>query len=413
MRASFVILVLLGSILPGAICSYAQSSDAVVTVQPSIMVIPYTREGEDIRTILDDDPDQGIALTTIQSAFDERGFTTIDFRGLLRSMIQQGIFGGDNQSGIKQVIIENSLSDIYVEARLTANRSGAGTAAAVQLNGIESATGAALSNAVCRNPRRFRTTDIGLLAEHALRDCLDNFLNVMNEKFGQIIQDGRSVVVNIQFAADSELTMDAEVNDLGDYLADALEDWFEENAFKNNFRLKGVSETNMLLDDVRIPLKEPGSDRNYRPTRFAREIRRYVTGSLGIECTTDVQGTTILVTQIIQDGRSVVVNIQFAADSELTMDAEVNDLGDYLADALEDWFEENAFKNNFRLKGVSETNMLLDDVRIPLKEPGSDRNYRPTRFAREIRRYVTGSLGIECTTDVQGTTILVTLGNWR
>ena len=296
MRASPFLCCLMVLLASVPLHSHAQTNGDIVTVQPSVMVIPYTREGEDIRTILDDDPDQGIAITTIQRAFDERGFTTIDFRGLLRSMIQQGHLGGENQSSIKQQIIENALSDLYVEARLSADRSGAGTSAAVQLNGVDSATGAALSNAVCRNPRRFRTDDLGLLAENALKDCLDGFLNIMNEKFGEIIRNGRGLIVNIQFAADSELSMYTEINDDGDYLSDVLEDWFAENAYKNNFRIKGVSETNMLLDDVRIPLKEPGTDRNYRPTQFARAIRRYAIGTLSIDCTTDMQGGTILVT---------------------------------------------------------------------------------------------------------------------
>lgn len=55
------------------------SAPSVQTVQPKIMVIPYTKEGEDIRTILESDVNKRIVLTKIKEAFDSRGFTTVDF----------------------------------------------------------------------------------------------------------------------------------------------------------------------------------------------------------------------------------------------------------------------------------------------------------------------------------------------
>ena len=53
--------------------------EAQTIVQPKIMVIPFTKEGEDIRTILENDENKRIALTKIKEAFDERGISTIDF----------------------------------------------------------------------------------------------------------------------------------------------------------------------------------------------------------------------------------------------------------------------------------------------------------------------------------------------
>lgn len=48
--------------------------------QPKIMVIPYTKQGEDIRTILEADENKRIVLTKIKEAFDERGYSTVVFR---------------------------------------------------------------------------------------------------------------------------------------------------------------------------------------------------------------------------------------------------------------------------------------------------------------------------------------------
>ena len=49
------------------------SGGQVLTVQPKIMVIPYTKEGEDLRTILEADVSRRIAITKIKEAFDSRG----------------------------------------------------------------------------------------------------------------------------------------------------------------------------------------------------------------------------------------------------------------------------------------------------------------------------------------------------
>ena len=90
----------------------------VVTVQPKIMVIPYTKEGEDIRSVLEEDVNKRITLTKIKEAFDSRGFTTVDFTARLKAMSQSAVFNADNQSDLKSQLIEMSGADIYVEAEI-------------------------------------------------------------------------------------------------------------------------------------------------------------------------------------------------------------------------------------------------------------------------------------------------------
>ena len=285
-----LLLVLIG--LAHAV-SYGQ--DQVVTVQPSIMPIPFTKENEDIRTIIEDDPAIGIAITKIQQAFDRRGFTTIDYRGLVRALGTREAMKLDDQTSLKQQIITNSNTDIYIESRMTINRSNRGNSAAIEMRAVDSYSGQSLANTVGRSDR-FITEDIGRLAEKAIENCIEDFLNVLAEKFGQIVEDGRSVVVDISFENDSPFSMSSEIGPDDDYLSDVLEIWFEDNAHKNNFRIKGVTDTNMTLDDVRIPLKDAKTGRNYRPTRFASSLRKFIRDELRLDCKTDVQGATIFVT---------------------------------------------------------------------------------------------------------------------
>ena len=291
MRYKLTLLLVLVGLAPTV--SYGQ--DEVVTVQPSIMPIPFTKENEDIRTIIEEDPAIRIAIATIKQTFDRRGFTTIDYRGLISALGTRDAMTLDDKKSLKQEIIANSNTDIYIESDMTINRSSRGNSVAITMQAVDSYSGQSLANIVGRSDR-FLTEDIGRLAEKAVDDCIEEFLNDMNLKFGQIVENGRSVVVDISFASDSPFNMSSEIGPDDDYLSDVLEVWFEDNAHKNNFRIKGVTDTNMILDDVRIPLKDAKTGRNYRPTRFASSLRKFIRDDLRLDCKTDVQGATIFVT---------------------------------------------------------------------------------------------------------------------
>ena len=92
----------------------AQSSPQL----PKIMVIPFTKDGEDLRTILDENINSRIAITKIKEGFDSRGFTTVDFVGKLKIAKDNQVFTSDNQTDIKSKIIEMSGCDVYVVAEV-------------------------------------------------------------------------------------------------------------------------------------------------------------------------------------------------------------------------------------------------------------------------------------------------------
>ena len=56
------------------------------TVQPKIMVVPYVKDGEDIRQIIENDANIRLVLSKIREAFDNRGFTTVDFEAKLKTV---------------------------------------------------------------------------------------------------------------------------------------------------------------------------------------------------------------------------------------------------------------------------------------------------------------------------------------
>jgi hypothetical protein len=124
---------------------------------------------------------------------------------------------------------------------------------------------------------------------------VDDFLNVMQEKFTDIVNNGKSVIIDISFAAESQYKMSSEVGSDGLPLSDQIELWMEENAFKNNYHIQGTTDMRMIFDDVRIPLKDQSTGNNYNPNKFGLEMFKFFR-NLGMNIGRDIKGNTIYIT---------------------------------------------------------------------------------------------------------------------
>lgn len=263
------------------------------TVQPKIMVVPFTKEGEDIRTILEEDVNKRIVLTKIKEAFDSRGFTTVDFFGKMKSLSKVNGLAMDNQSDLKTMIIQQSGADIYVDAEINVLLSGSGNSVKIIITAYDISTGNSLSNKVGESGK-FYTDDIGKLASKAIESQADDFLNIMQTKFSDIVLNGRSINVSIGFAQTSQYSMSSEIGNEGLTLSDELELWMSENAYKNNYHIQGTTDKQMIFDDVRIPLKDQNGN-NYNINKFGLELMKF-TRKLGLQISRDISNNTLVIT---------------------------------------------------------------------------------------------------------------------
>lgn len=274
--------------------SATNNGGQVVTVQPKIMVIPYTKEGEDLRTVLENDPNKRIAITKIKEGFDSRGFTTVDFMAKLKAAKDNNVFTSDNQSDVKSQIVQMSGADVYVQAEVIIDNASSGNSVKLILTAYEASTGNSLSNKVGESGR-FYTEDYNKLASKAVESCIEDFLNIMQTKFTDIVNNGKSVMVDISFDAGSQFKMSSEIGTDGLPLSDQIEMWMEKNAFKNNYHIQGTTDLKMILDDVKIPLKDQATGNNYNPNKFALEMFKFFKG-LGLQTAKDVKSSTIYIT---------------------------------------------------------------------------------------------------------------------
>lgn len=285
------------NILLAAFMLATSSIVAQTVVQPKIMVIPYTKEGENIRTILEADENKRIVLTKIKEAFDERGVSTIDFVAKLKAMESGNVFNLENKQDAKSLIIDMSGADIYVEAEIACQQGHTSgqveSRVKIVLTAYESATGASLANKVGESGT-FYTQDIGKLGMKAITSCADDFLRVMQSKFSDIAENGRSLMLQIGFDENSQYTMESEVGSQGLLLQDEIELWVEEHSHNGNYHLQGVSPMKMVFDDIKLPLTDE-TGKNYSTSKFGMEILKFFR-SLNLQISRSNRGSTLYIT---------------------------------------------------------------------------------------------------------------------
>lgn len=269
-------------------------------VQPTIMVIPFTRDKEDVRKVLDMDGDRRLAIAKVKEAFDNRGFSTIDFVAKLKETETRQVFTSENLTDIKTQIIEFSGAEIYIEVDVQKQYSGTGNSANVVLTGYDASTGASLANKVAMS-EKFHTQDFARLINRAVEATMEDFLNVLQGKFTDIVENGRLVAIEFDIAADSDLRMSTDIPGQSMALSDVLEIWIEEKALNGNYHLQGSSDVKVIFDQVRVPFRDKNGN-NISTSKFSLDVLRFCTslqkpGNAGkLQVKRQVKGNTIFIT---------------------------------------------------------------------------------------------------------------------
>ncbi len=288
------ILTLLLLLLAAGTAGLAQDEKpAPTTIQPTIMAIPFTPEGRSLRQNFERNDILRIAITKVKEAFDDRGVNTIDFRAKLKQLNNTGALTDEQQRSIKDDVVALSGADIYVEVEAKKNHSSTGNSVTVIMTAYDAFSGESLANKVSTSPK-FKTTNFAKLTEKAVEAEIDNLLNTIQEKFNDIVENGRTIVLNIGLSEDADYDFDAEVDDSGDLLSDLIEDWVQDASFKNYYHLQGVTDTKMIFDLVKIPLKDDRG-RSYRVSKFGARFKKFLK-SKGLDASRVINGNNLVFT---------------------------------------------------------------------------------------------------------------------
>ena len=266
----------------------------VNTVQPSIMVIPFVPEGADIRKALDVSNEKRQVIAQISGAFADKGFATKDFYANFKSVSQNAAFEEGTKTDLKSQIIQNSGADIFVEADININKGNDGNSVRVVLKACESSTAKVLASKI-GDSGKFYTTDYGKLGAKAVQKAMEGFLTTMQQSFNDMVENGRSIVVNITFDEMSDYDTATEIGEDGFELRDVLELWMEENAYKNYYHIQGTTDKKMIFFFFCIPLKDPKTGRNYNVNKFSMSLAMFFKQH-GMQIERNLNGGTLYIT---------------------------------------------------------------------------------------------------------------------
>jgi len=273
---------------------YASSLDSM-PMQPTLMPIPFTPQSKSSRAAFEENELMRIAITKVKEAFDNRGVNTIDFRAKLKQISNNEIAEADQKSDIKDELIRMSGADIYIEVEANPNYSKEGNSVTLILSAYDAFSGESLANKVSTSPK-FYTTSFEKLVEKAVDEKIEDFLNVLQSKFNDVRENGRTIVLTVGVAGDQDFDMDTEIKSGGQLMSEAIESFVEKNAFKGKYHLQGISTNKIIFDLVKVPLM--GEDNKpYKLTRFAVDLRNYLK-SFGYDAQRDIQGQNLSITLI-------------------------------------------------------------------------------------------------------------------
>ena len=272
----------------------ARTTKAKIT-QMTLMVIPRTNAGQDVRTILDQSSAIRIGIAKIKEAFDKLGFRTFDFVASLNAVKTDQAFMSLNPSDAKAKIIENSGTDLYVEADVIINQGSDGlNTATIPLQCFDASSGLdiGINSDGCR--RENTTTDIGALVGAALGDvCLQNFLNSISAGFESMRTNGRPVKMQVRPSSSCGGNLSTQVSSSGDDVTDIIRNWLKEHTV-SDFVDKGSNDLLLDLDLVTVPFLD-SRGKNYKPYDFGHDMIAFLR-TKNIMSKSEIRNGTIYVT---------------------------------------------------------------------------------------------------------------------
>jgi hypothetical protein len=242
-----------------------------IVTKPTIMVFPFFKEGDEIRKLVEEDINNRIVLTKVKEAFDNRGFSTIDFLSKVRNLQTNEALTSDKQTDVKTAIIQSSNADICVEVEYNFQRGTTGNQVKIILTSYESSASASLSNKVGFS-RKVYSDDIGKLSADAVESIVQDFLNVMQEKFNDIVENGKYMAMEFNLNSDAGVTMSSEIGKDNLPLSDVLEEWVGNNS--KSYHIQGVTDLKVDFDVVRVP-RSDDKGKSLTSTRYALEVLKF------------------------------------------------------------------------------------------------------------------------------------------
>ncbi len=260
---------------------------------PSIMVVPYKRDGETFKSVLADDFDRRMAVGKVQDGFNQRGVTTVDLEAKLNATMRSMEFENNTEDSNDKQLLINSGAEVYVVVDLQKEILYSGSRVSLSMKAYETASGNVLASRQGWT-NRFQTTALDRLCVYAVDDQLEGFLNDISKNFARKITKGNSVVLKFSIGSGSMNTMSTQVGPNHLSLSNVIRQWVRKNSQNGRYHLQGIVDESMIFDNVQIPPKDTDGF-PMDTAQFAENLIMYLS-EMGVTCENKLDGNTVYIT---------------------------------------------------------------------------------------------------------------------
>ncbi len=259
------------------------ASHVEMSNMPTLMVVPFARENEDVRRLIENNKMLSHSVSKVTSEFSKHGYRTKDFISLLQKSKNSDLTTDGSQSDAVSMMIQNLPTDIVVTAKVNfiprPNNQGE---VSLELNAIEKQTATTLASSTFLSGR-YMTRDSVRLADYAISKVKREFFTTLQTAFFEIVRNGRELSIQMVIDANvDDWDFDQPSPESGEEFKVELEDWLAANAMNGSYDMSRSSDKIIDLT-VRIPIWDEKTGRAYSVSSFRNAFRKFLNERLAGE----------------------------------------------------------------------------------------------------------------------------------
>ena len=251
-------------------------------VQPSMMVLPYTKSGESALDKFESDKQFKALIAGIEQAIIDRGGELLDLETVLNNSRTQMTEEGNKFTSIQDAINANAKTYITIAADIDYHKTEKYVQFGIRLKAVETTSGSIVyPGKYFASPNFPYNTNFQTVATNLLTYdkgdgvYIDIFMNGMQAGFTKMVKEGKPIKLVILTDDRSDFRLNDEADDDFYLISDLIKSWVKENSFNNVYRLKSLSDNRMEFDLIKIPMRT-ADGMPYSADDFSTAVRRAV-----------------------------------------------------------------------------------------------------------------------------------------
>jgi len=247
------------------------------TVQPTLVVVPFTTTGQDALTLYETKFEYRAIIQEITNAIGKRGsFMPQDLQEIISRRKENAVLNeiNDVNADATKIILDNVTADILVKAEIYIFSESGTNSVQLTLKAVDKASGKTLFASPLLTSPGFKTNDFAYLAQRVLNqeDAIGTFCSGVSNAFKTIAANGRSIQVIFETNSSSTYKLDDEDKDLNTF-GDMIIDWVKKTSFKGYYKIRTQTSNQIYFEEIKIPLKDE-TGQTYDVNMYARSLRK-------------------------------------------------------------------------------------------------------------------------------------------